>query len=420
MGTLTINGKPYEIPECNNYISVDKKRVILNGKEFKKFKDEVKDDKDELAEYAWWRRDILTDFIYLHCSKEQQDKFLKDRKEQEKRFKEEFDKEPSLYSQLTLDDDGYMGFKEGSKLAELKEQRIQNNKLDKTQWLMGRFAERVRKVNNKIHGVYNRKGQAWIERKWYGSLIMQYHKHLPIGLLKRYRARGFYSESRGTMEKGMLQSITDFLSLNVRKIKEDNGWSEDNVTALESLQFWVQHSLDFLGQLRHTMRFLPEHERANMRRNLGDLVGVAAALCTTIALLAAGDDDEEGLAYNMMLYEADRLGSEAFLYNPIGMWTETKKLMSTPIAAQSIVGDVFSAIGNICGYMLGGEDYDMTYQSGRFAGRNKVSVYLERRIPIWNGIRGVVETPDNNHYYKLGDTAMTLVPTKDIANWIKE
>lgn len=39
MGTLTINGKPYEIPECNNYISVDKKRVILNGKEFKKFKE---------------------------------------------------------------------------------------------------------------------------------------------------------------------------------------------------------------------------------------------------------------------------------------------------------------------------------------------------------------------------------------------
>jgi len=416
IGYIYMNEEEYvryrQAQELKNILTDEQKRA------FKKFKQEVKDDKDELAEYAWWRRDILTDFIYLHCDKEQQEQFLKDRKEQDKKFRKEFSEETSIYDQLKLDEDGYMGFKDGSKLAELKEQLIQDGKLDKTQWLMGRFAERVRKVNNKIHGVYNRKGQAWIERKWYGSLIMQYHKHLPIGLLKRYRARGFYSESRGTREKGMLQSITDFLSLNVRKIQADNGWTSDNVTALESLQFWVKHSLDYLGQLRHTMRFLPEHEKANMRRNLGDLVGVTAALCTTVALLAAGDDDEDGLAYNMMLYEADRLGSEAFLYNPIGMWTETKKLMSTPIAAQSIVGDVFSAIGNICGYILGGEDYDMTYQSGRFAGRNKVSVYLERRIPIWNGIRGVLETPDNNHYYKLGDTAMTLVPTKDIANWI--
>lgn len=43
MGTLIINGKPYEIPECKAYISFDENRVILNGKEIISNLEELKE-----------------------------------------------------------------------------------------------------------------------------------------------------------------------------------------------------------------------------------------------------------------------------------------------------------------------------------------------------------------------------------------
>lgn len=93
--------------------------------------------------------------------------------------------------------------------------------------------------------------------------------------------------------------------------------------------------------------------------------------------------------------------------------------MSTPVAAQSIINDGLNAIVNITKYITGQDEDLLYYKSGRFAGRNRLWVYLERRIPIWNGIRGILDTPSNNRYYKRGKTAVSLIPTKEIAEAIR-
>ena len=404
--------------------------------EFAKWKKEVKSDKDKLSEYAWWRRDILTDFVYLHCHKSnkakqegrknltaeeiranrvdhnaQINKFLKDREKLTNKFKEEFAQLEDMYSQCELGSDSKLSFKEGSVLHDLSQQFVAGENVTATEALLGRFTERVRKVNNRIHGIYNRMGRAYIEKRWFGSLIMQYHKHLPIGLLKRYRTRGYFNETRGTTDKGMLASIFDFLSLNADKVKIDYGWTEDNVNAVKSVQFMLAHSLAYIAQIKTTWNIVPEYERANIKRNLGDLVGVLAGLLTVIGLIAYDDDDNDSLLYNLWLYEGQRLADEAFLYNPLGLWTETKTLMSTPVAAQSIISDIIKAVINIA-------NYDETFQTGRFAGQNKLKVYLTRRIPGYGGIRSLLSLPDSNRYYKIGDTASTIVPTRPIGEWI--
>lgn len=408
--------------EYVNYRQAELLTDILSEEQmeaFGKFKAKVKNNKDEVKEYAWFRRDLLTDFVYLHCSEEQARKFITARKKQRETLEREFDALEDMYSQCELGSDGYLTFREGSMLAELDKFNGENN-VTKAEALLGRFAERVRKVNNKIHGVYNKMGAAYIERKWYGSIIMQYHKHLPFGLMKRYRNRGFFSEFRGTVEKGIAQSYYDFLSLNFRKLQADGKITQGELGALESLQNIFMNIGDYIMQLGMTWNMLPEYDKANIRRSLGDIAGCLAAIAATIALLCLGDDDDDSILYNLALYEADRLASEAFLYNPLGMISETKKLMSTPIAAQSIITDIFSSMINISHAIIQGDEWESTYQSGRFAGEYKLAVYLERRIPIWNGIRGILDIPENNHYYKVGDNAVTLVPTKDIANWIKE
>ena len=59
------------------------------------------------------------------------------------------------------------------------------------------FKGKVVSVNKKIHGVYDRLGGARIESSWvFGSLLMQYHKHIYTGALKHFRNNGYYNESR--------------------------------------------------------------------------------------------------------------------------------------------------------------------------------------------------------------------------------
>lgn len=386
-------------------------------KEFAEFRKKLKENKNKLKDYMWFRRDVLTDFIYLHCDNKQIQEFIKLRKSQEETIKKEFAEKKSLYEQIELGKDGKMAFIKGSELAELDEQPY-DNKADfsKAMALCGEFAEKVRKVNNKIHGVYNRLGSAYIERTWYGSLIMQYHKHLPIGLLKRYMARGHYNETRGTVDKGMVQTIADIAKLNYDKIKIDAGLTETETNALKGFAFLITHIADYVRQLKTTWNIIPAYERANFRRNFGDLAGVLGAMMTVAALWYIADDDEDiedNLFFNLALYEADRLASEAFMYNPIGMMSEGKKLMSTPIAAQSVISDIASSSKAIVEFMFD-DEYDPYYHSGRFAGEPKLLVYIQRRIPMWNGVRSLIDTPDNNHYYKLGQNPIGMFDIKEM------
>lgn len=42
-----------------------------------------------------------------------------------------------------------------------------------------------------------------------------------------------------------------------------------------------------------------------------------------------------------------------------------------------------------------------------------LKVIIGRNIPIYRNIQRIIELPDNNSYYKLGDNTMTYLPTKE-------
>lgn len=380
---------------------------ILNEEqlvEFDKWKKSIKEDKNKLKDYAWFRKDILTEFIYIHCDNDTINKYISTMESKEKEFKDEFNNEINMYEQFEFRPNGTLGFVEGSKLALLHEENASSmSNITKAEQLLGSFSEKVRKVNNKIHGVYNRMGAAEIEKHWWGSLVMQYHKHLPMGILKRYRARGQWNEFRDSVDKGMIQSVIDLFSLNSRKLRVDAGMSEDEVNTLKATVFNLTHAISYVSQLKTTWNVIPEYERANIRRNLGDLAGVVAGMATAAAIWAITDDDDRknSRIANFILYEADRLASEAFMYNPYGGLQETKKLMSQPIAANSIISDIGNLATLTLEYMFS-DEYDPYYHSGRFAGQHKALVYIQRRIPIWSQINNILDINSSNKYYKIG------------------
>lgn len=409
------------IMNVGEYIALKEEEILsdmLDGDTYNKFlefKESLKEDKNKLARYAWFRRDALVDFLYLHTDNKTRKEFVKLRKEKHNEFKKEFKEKQDIYSQCDFRN-GEMVFVDDSELDKLsKELANATGVVSKANYLLGEFSERVRKTNNKIHGIYNRLGAANIEKKWYGSLIMQYHKHLPMGLLKRYMNRGHWNEVRGSVDKGMVQSIIDIASLNFRKIRVEAGLTETEETALKSWCWTLSHLGAYFSQLKETLAICPAYDRANLLRNLGDAVGVVGAMLTVAALWYIADDDEnmqDSRVFNLCLYEADRLASEAFLYNPFGMANETKKLMSTPIAAQSVLDDALASVKFLVDYTLD-DEFNTTYESGRFAGENKFSVYVQRRIPIWNGIRHLIDITDNNQYYKLGQNPIGITNIKE-------
>lgn len=107
--------------------------------------------------------------------------------------------------------------------------------------------------------------------------------------------------------------------------KETNVGEVNNVSdVLKAFQTYGKNLLSFAVNFKLNYELLPEHEKANIRRNLGDLLYVGAAIIGAIAITGMGGDDDEGIIYNLMLYHADRLASEAASFTPFGAYAEGK------------------------------------------------------------------------------------------------
>lgn len=389
--------------------------------QYRKYKEIELKDPNSKKEYAWFRKNIVTDFVNT-LDNEYKTKFIDKHKEYQKQAKEEFNNDelhPTLYSQFELTSDGQLGFKNNSILSQMDEDAYQ---------LLGRFKDRVISVNKKIHGVYDRLGAAKWESYWWGGLVMQYHKHIYPGIMKRYRRQGYFNEERGTIEKGCYAAIKDFLALPLRKqsfikkLQAENDINDDNIQVAQGIQNIIQNYVDFALNIRTNWNVIPETDRANIKRALGDMLGVASAICLAIGLqvVAGGDDKEHSILYNLFMYEADRLASESAMYTIPGLMSEGAKLWSSPVAVESGLSDIFNSMGLIAQYMIQGDDFDPYYKTGLYAGENKLEVKLKRQIPMYHGIDMVNRLQRSNKYYKLDKNMLSIIPIKDIADYIRK
>lgn len=413
------SGKPkYKAVNFEEYTSMLGENVLKSMlddagiKKYNKLKKAIKEDKQLLNKYANFRRNINTEFAATYWSNQPEKKaeFRRKFNEARAKAKEEFEddnKHPQLITQFKLDN-GQLGYADNSYLAQLDEAQ-------RTEFL-AEFKGRVISVNQKIHGIYDKMGAAMLEKTWAGSLIMQYHKHIYNGLLKHWRRKGYFNEERGTIEKGMYTSLMDFLSLNIRSCKGETGMTEAQVSTMEAIQNAFKYSLDFMKNIPSNWHVLSQSERNNIRRCLGEICGMISAIIMAIVCRGLMDgDDDDSFWLNLGLYEADRMASESMQYS-FGMFAEGKKLWSSPIAVQGQISDMINALGVASKMLIEGDDYDPTYQSGRFAGRNKFAVYMYRRIPIYRQYDAIIGMADSNHYYKLGSNILSFIDVNSIAD----
>lgn len=389
---------------------------LLN--KYEEFKKNILADDNKKKEYIWNRRDINTEFANVYLTKEQKKQFIAERKKLEKEAKAKFEELPTIMDQVDLKD-GRLAFKEGSILAELQA-KSKDKEVGDGYMFLGYMKGKVISVNKKIHGVYDKLGAAQLEKQWWGSLAMQYHKHIYPGVMKHYRRKGYFNEERGTKEVGCAPALFDFLTTPIRQLKYEKEMSDGQVEALESLQVLLKGYAEFAMNLQTNWQLMPKWQRASIERAAGDVVGALGGICTALAVRCIWDNDDlkNSLWGNLMLYEADELTTQSMMYNMLFLPQQFDQLWSSPIAGVTAGKDIMTACNNIAAYVMD-DDYDPNYTSGRYAGQNKILVKLGRQIPIYRSLNNLATLDKANSYYKTGDNLLTLINVKDWANDIR-
>lgn len=281
--------------------------------------------------------------------------------------------------------------------------------------LLAGFRQKVISVNKKIHGVYDQEGAAMLESKWFGSIVMQYHKHLYTGIMKRWRRKGYYSEFRGSRERGSNQTLIDFLGTEFTNFKNDVRYKENNGSnvALASLQVVMKDVINTIMDMQFNWNNLSKWEQRNIKRTLGDLSGVLAAVLIVMALYGLWDDDDirDDNFKASLLYLADRLYSDSSMYSPVGLISEYKTAWSSPIASATGPSDLVKAM-TLIPKALFDPDYEPTYQSGQYAGHNKLEILIRRNIPGVRPYDRIDFITKNNQYYKVGDSQIGINAAK--------
>lgn len=391
--------------EYDTLLSIINKDEVLMD-DFNEMRRQIRTDKQEAYKYDTFRRNIVEEFLRAHCNEQQIKEYIAKRKEAIKRAKEEWDNKESAIDKLEVDENGRIRIKENSELTQDMVNELRNTTII---------------LNKKIHGVYDKIGAARIEFSWWGGLVMQYHKHIYPGIMKRFRVKGYYNEQLNTTEMGSYVSLVRFLSREFRGIddKISKRKNDGDTEAIASIQEVAKAALDTIINIRTNWNLMPEWERNAVKRCLGDLYGVVSAMLMGIAIYAMTDDDDEKESEFIAtaLYISDRLLSESQMYTPWGLVSEASTLWSSPIAATNGPEDLLKGIGFLTQWMFD-EDFNPTYKTGIYAGQNKEWVLLKRNIPLYRVIDRLSSMTKNNSYYRINEKSLNMKLSKLIADEI--
>lgn len=390
--------------EYNAMVSViSKDKDLLE--ELKEFKRIIRQDKTEQFKYDTFKHNIIEDFLRAHASKEIIQEYIHTKNQAIKKAKEEWKTKPAIIDLLKLKN-GEIVPKAGAEITPDMINDIKNKTVN---------------LNKKIHGVYDKLGAALIEFTWWGSLVMQYHKHLYPGVMKRFRRRGYYNEQTNTIEVGSYVAFVDFLGKEFRNVVSDAKKQGDGYVgiAIASVQNTFKAVINTITNIKTNWNLMSPWERNAVKRCLGDLYGILSALLLGITIYAMTDDDDEKESNVVAtgLYLADRLLSESQMYTPWGLYSEGKTLWSSPIAAYNGSSDLIKIMDYSARWLFD-EDFDPVYSTGIYKGKNKVGVLIKRNIPIYRVIERLNNMTKNNSYYRINEKALNMKISKYIADQI--
>ena len=428
-----MNGKT-KIGTLKQFIRDNREQVfenILNEsgneeikKRYNEFKESIIKNLNSKYEYISYRKDMITQFLSKKENVKIAKKFNESVKESNAELTKTFNGFPKVKDQFEV--------KKGR--AVLKQDALI------TEEDVANLRNKIIEINERIHGKYSKSAANKLQSYWWGSLLMQFHKHIANAFTRRYGYgwnKSYYNEFRENVDKGSYVSFTDFVF--GKQMKSNNIWtiirgratdnSNNSVNALQALGTMMKELFQFTTHVGMYYNLLPEYDKANIKRTIIDavnvLVGIGVATIGMVAIKQTSDkddDDESTVAdifANSIYYWGDRLTSEVWVWNPIGLYAEGKKLYNTPAVIQSTLVEFMTALGAGIDYYVMGNENALEYQSGALYGKNKITHNLIKQIPILNQLYKASNLTRMNNYYKLQKNIFSIVK-EPIQDWVNE
>ncbi len=389
-----IDGKAVSLQD---YIDANRKQVlddILSPNEKMRL-DEYIERRKEKEQYIEGKHNYIEDFLMKYIAPEKLKLYNDAKKKQKEELTEEFKQYTEIFDLFELKD-GVAVVKKTTE-GDVSTPAITAEEL-------AEFTQRVRKVNQSMHGIYNKNDASMIQRGALGKLAMQFRKWVIPGINRRFGSRFFksyWSESRKSWDKGYYQSINQFLATPFRK--DSTLTVENTEEAGKAISNIFGDMYKFVTNLKIYYNALDDFEQAQVRRALTEMgyLLITLALGMVSTMLIGGDDKKKKLPLiaDLWFYQLDRMSSELGFYTPFGLINEGQKIMRAPAAATTAIQDVLNLLGQSFMFMYSPDT--RYYKGGIYNKELKLGVATGKMIPIYNQWMKMKRVDKFNQYYNL-------------------
>lgn len=372
----------------NQIATPEQKREYYKFKELKDAEIERYEDKHN-KKYNW-QGDYIGEFLRANpelFSKEQKSEFNKLSKEFKINSKAEFEKLPTLESCLKV---------ENGRLAYTEESKLTNDDLTF-------FRERVKGINQSLHGIYNRIDRMAIQDRAFDELFIQFRKWMRPNWNRHFGRRWmryFFNETLGSWEVPIYKPAWDFLRYGIERFNKNNPNAKilDYIKGIFKI---IGYYLEAIRNYKFYYNSMTISEQASVHKFMRHIAMFAGLAVTTLILgsLKDDDDEDENYAYTMMMYELTSLYQEVSEIVPIYGWYNTIDMAREKI----FVGESMLQQGDkVIRYSLLGliQDEDkLMYDRGIYKGQLKRDVALKRMIPILRQIEKQQNLKSTMNFY---------------------
>ena len=232
--------------------------------------------------------------------------------------------------------------------------------------------QKLRAVNERMHGAYGEQNKAEIQRHVVGRYAIMMRRWMIPGMRRRWSNISNYKNSQqvkrlntqlGALDEGTYTTLVGFVYRVMQDLKSHN---YNIMKAYSNGSQWQE---------------MTDYEKANMlNASYEASLMLLALLGTTIAQSAAEDDDDEARMKWFLAYSTRRVLSElTFYWNPV----EVFRIIKDPTPAVSTVEDVLSLFEQALTFGEDGWRINDRYERGRRKGQLKIRKDVENIIPWW-------------------------------------
>jgi len=314
--------------------------------------------------------------------------------------------EKGLQEEFLNFDSAYDQFEVKNGRAVLKENaKITNEEVDL-------FQQHVHKLNQSLHGIYNRIDRHMLKDTILGDLAFQFRSWMRPNWNRFFGVRfgkSTFNEGLRSFRKGAFISLGEFLASPI--IYNYQAYKRNDIEGKQVFARILSDYKSFFSNVILHWRSMSLQDRQNAWRALANLLYLAniGLLLTFIGFL---DDDDEEQAYMtaLLIYELNATFTDTSAFIPIVGWMGTlSRTKQYTMASERVIIDNIKMMWQLLSYPFA-SDKSKYYRSGMYKGKSRLGVSLMKNTPIVRQGHKFQYIPYYTKWYELHNPFTSLIP----------